>query len=129
MNKPPHHGVFARLKPSAIHGVGVFAILNIPRGTFVFADEEEQIVWIDKMVVQSLPKPLKDLYEDFAVIKHGKYGCPTNFNLLTTSWYLNHSDQPNLAVDRNYRFYALRDIDAGEELTADYRTYSELPTP
>jgi SET domain-containing protein len=126
--KLPHEGVYTRLRPSKIHGVGVFAVIDIPKGTYVFTDEDESIVWIDKSAVEPLPKPLKDFYDDFAVIKHGKYGCPKNFNLLTTTWYLNHSEQPNLAADRDYRFYALRLIEAGEELTADYRTYSELPT-
>ena len=48
-------------------------------------------------------------------------------DLLTTSWYLNHSDEPNVAADEHYLFYALRDIKAEEELTVDYHTYSDEP--
>ena len=70
----------------------------------------------------------KALYYEFAIIKGAKYGAPESFNELTISWYVNHSENPDLAADSKYRFYALRDIAAGEELTADYRTYSELPT-
>jgi SET domain-containing protein len=40
---------------------------------------------------------------------------------------LNDSRKANVAADKDYRFYALRDIKAGEELTSDYRTYSNQP--
>ena len=36
MRKLPHEGVYTRIKPSNIHGVGVFAISDIPKGTYVF---------------------------------------------------------------------------------------------
>ena len=38
---------------------------------------------------------------------------------------LNHSNNPNLAADDDYKFYAIRNIKLGEELTVDYTTYSE----
>jgi len=127
MKKLPHNGVYARLRASNIHGVGVFALIDISKGTYVFADDDQEIVWVDKQLVDTLPEPIKQLYYEFAIIKRAKYGAPKSFNELTISWYVNHSEQPNLAADGEYRFYALRDITAGEELTADYRTYSELP--
>jgi SET domain-containing protein len=48
------------------------------------------------------------------------------FNVITPSWYLNHSDNPSAYSDDQYSFFALRDIEKGEELTLDYRTYMEL---
>jgi len=124
----PHEGVYTRLKPSKIHGVGVFAIRHIPKGTPVFTHDNQPIAWVDKKSIGSIPKSLRDLYDDFCIIKGDKYGCPEHFDMLTTSWYLNHSNNPNVAVDDGYRFYALRDIEEGEELTVDYRTYSDEPT-
>jgi len=44
---------------------------------------------------------------------------------MTPSWYLNHSASPNVAADDALKFYAIRDIRAEEELTADYGSYSE----
>ena len=35
---------------------------------------------------------------------------------MTVSWYLNHSTQPNVRCDRNFVFYSLRHIKAGEEV-------------
>ncbi|MGD0119343.1 MAG: SET domain-containing protein [Candidatus Binatus sp.] len=127
MRKLPHSGVYTRLKPSKIHGVGVFAIKDIKKDTYVFPEDDDRMTWIDAQHLRRLPEPIKELYEDFSIIKGKKHGQPRNFNALTTSWYLNHSDTPNMAADRSYRFYALRDIPEGEELTIDYRTYSDEP--
>jgi SET domain-containing protein len=107
-------------------GVGVFAIRKIPKGTRIFADENEELCWIPK---SSLPKggALRELYDAFAVIEADRYGCPTSFNRLTPAWFLNESKKPNTRCDENYEFYALRDVVAGEELTVDYSTFSRYP--
>jgi len=123
----PHEGVYTRLQPSKIHGVGVFAVRDIPEGTLVFADDDEEIVWIDKSELADVPPVLRKFYDDFCVIKNGRYGCPASFDKLTTAWYLNNSDEPNVAADDEYRFHALRDIRRGEELTSKYSDYSEEP--
>lgn len=125
----PHDGVYTRISPSNIHGVGVFAICKIPKGTNIFHGDDTEMVWIKMPDLKTLPLEIKKLYEDFAVIrKNGtEYGCPKNFNMLTVGWYLNHSKKPNVRCGKNYEFFALRDIKPGEELTVDYKTYSELP--
>jgi hypothetical protein len=127
LKKLPHEGVYTRLKPSRIHGVGVFAIRSIPQGTYVFPEDDEPIIWVHKRQTEEIPRVLKDLYDDFAIIKGDKFGCPRSFGLLTMSWYLNHSDEPNMVTDEDYRFHARREIKAGEELTVDYSTYSDQP--
>ena len=127
MTKLPHENVYARLKPSKIHGVGVFAIIDIPKGTYVFSDDNEAIIWIEKKVTERLSQPLKELYNDFAIVTAEKYGCPISFNRLSLSWYLNHAEEPNMTADPEFCFFATRDIKAGEELTVNYRTYSEDP--
>jgi SET domain len=76
-------------------------------------------------LISRLPNEIKKLYKDFCVKKGNKYICPISFNKLTPAWFLNHSDDPNVAADSDYRFYAIRNIKKGEELTANYHTYSE----
>jgi len=122
----PHFNVFTRLKPSPIHGVGVFAIRHIPKGTLLF-DPDEEITWVDEKQIADLPCELRRLYEDFCIIINGKYGCPRNFNDLTMAWYLNDSVAPNVAVDEDYNMRATRDIEKGEELTIDSSRFSEQP--
>ena len=123
----PHKDVYVRLKPSRLHGIGVFAVRPIKKGTYIFPKDDERLVWVPYSRIQRLAPSLQDLYRDFSIIKQGKYGSPRRFDQLTPSWYLNESKQPNVGADKTYRFYATRDIKTGEELTVDYKTYSELP--
>ncbi len=127
----PHNEIYTRLKRSKSHGIGVFAIIDIPIGTYMFNHDISELVWFkeDELNISSLPLPIQKLYNNFCIVKNEngvkKYGCPSSFNSMTISWYLNDSKTPNVGCDKDYDFYALRDISAGEELTIDYDTYSE----
>ncbi len=121
----PHFKVLVRLAPSKIHGVGVVAILPIKKGEYVFGADDSEMIWVKKSSIRHLPKQIRKLYKDFCILKNNLYGCPKNFNELTPSWYLNHSTKPNVAADEDYRFYAIRNIKKGEELTVDYTTFSK----
>jgi len=125
MRMKPHEGVFTRLQFSPIHGVGVFAIADIPEGQYIFEPDDSETVLVPLEDTKNLSQKLRRLYEDFCVLRDGVYECPASFNGLTPSWYLNSSSDPNVAADSSLRFYAIRDIREGEELTADYSTYSE----
>ena len=67
--KKPHDGVYTRIQASKIHGVGVFAIRNIKKGTYVFPGDDDELVWIKKNTLKNVPKGIKRLYEDFCLIK------------------------------------------------------------
>jgi len=56
-----------------------------------------------------------------AKIKHHSYINKDGLIILSFdgAQYINHSDDPNL-MDQDYNCYALRDIEAGEEITANY---------
>jgi len=123
----PHHGVFARIGRSRIHGVGVIAVRDIPAGTALFRGESERVRWVSRDAVRRLPPALRALYEDFGMVWGTRIGVPPTLNMLSVGWYLNHSDRPNVEADDDARFFALRDIRAGEELTADYRTFVDEP--
>lgn len=135
-DKLPHAGLLTRLKRSPIHGVGVFAIRKIRRGTRLFAEDSDEMRWVR---ADELPRDAsrRGFYEDFAIQKNKKdgtpkrYGCPRHFELLTMSWYLNDpkaEEEPNVRCDTNYDFWAARDIKEGDELTVDSRTYSQHAT-
>lgn len=126
---PPHDGVFARIGPSRIHGVGALAIRDIPAHTLVFRGESERAVWVSRRAVRRLPKALRALYEDFGMVSGDQIGVPPNLNRLSVGWYVNHSDTPNLVAGDDGRFRTVRLVRAGEELTADYRTFVDEPLP
>jgi len=130
----PHDQVFTRLRPSRIAKgqVGVVAIRKIKKNTNLFLGDNEEMVWEEEGDLPRRPKSIRELYGDFAVRrtdphdKKKRYGCPTSFNRLTVAWYVNKSKAPNVRCDpRYYSFTALRDIEPGEELSADYSKYSE----
>ena len=121
----PHDEVYARIGRSRIHGVGVLAIRDIPRGTRLFRGEDERVVWVRRGAIRRLPLELRKLYTDFGMAWGERIGVPRTLNMLSVGWYLNHSARPNTRADDDGRFYALRRIRKGEELTADYRTFSD----
>ena len=125
----PHDGAYTRIGRSRVHGVGVLAVRDIPRGTFVFRGESERVAWVSRAWVRRLPEGLRRLYEDFGMVWGERIGVPPNLNRLSVGWYVNHSDRPNLHADDDGRFVTLRRIRAGEELTADYRTFVDEPLP
>jgi len=133
----PHDGVCARLRPSKIDkgGVGVFAVTKIKKGTKIFPGDSADMVWVKENDLPKKPKAIRKLYEDFSVIKTDekdsktRYGCPISFDLISPSWFLNHSLRPNVGCDEDYYFAALKDIAPGEELTVDYSSYSEGKPP
>ena len=129
MRRAPHDGVYARIGPSRIHGVGVRAVRDIPAGTLVFAGESERVVWKSRAAVRRLPKPIRALYEDFGMVSGDRIGVPPSLNMLSVGWYVNHADRPNIEAGDDGRFRALRRIRKGEELTADYRTFVDEALP
>jgi SET domain-containing protein len=127
--RAPHDGVYARIGPSRIHGVGVRAIRAIPAGALVFRGESERVVWRSRAAVRRMAPAIRALYEDFGMVSGGKIGVPPSLNMLSVGWYVNHSDRPNVEAGDDGRFRALRRIRAGEELTADYRTFVDEALP
>jgi SET domain-containing protein len=147
MPELPHTYVYTRLRPSRIHGIGVFALRRIKKNTHLFPDDKTEMVWIDEdrfdRTRKRIPKEILRLYDDFAVVRKSRtkrghsmvertdYGCPASFNCMTMAWYLNQpkkGQSPNVRCDpETYEFYAERDIRPGEELTVVYRTFSEEP--
>ncbi len=125
--RPPHDGVYARIGPSRVHGVGVIAIRDIPVGTLVFRGENERVAWVSRAAVRRLPPATRALYEDFGMVWGGRIGVPPSLNNLSVGWYVNHSTRPNVEAGEDARFRALRRIRKGEELTADYRTFVDEP--
>jgi hypothetical protein len=122
----PHLDVYTRLGASANHGIGVFAIRDIPAGINPFPDEPAALVSVPIAAVEAIADAeLRRMYVDFCPLVDGHYQAPTDFRLMSQSWYLNHADEPNIRSGPNLVFVTARNILKGEELTSDYRTYSE----
>lgn len=118
---------YLTLKPSPIHGVGVFAIRDIPKGTSPFSIGMEGYVDLEPTDFESLPSEVKDHVKNYCTKNEGKYNVPiAGFKVVDLVQFLNDSKTPNIkSLDDGVKFEAIRDIKAGEELTIDYDTITE----
>jgi hypothetical protein len=119
---------YCRIKPSFLHGVGVFAIRTISKGKNPFPGcDNIDFKKISEQEFKSLPLEVQKIVRSFCALKKGYYGVPVfGMNGMDMSWYVNHSVTPNLrlkTIGDNDVFVALRRIRKGEELTADYTAY------
>lgn len=129
-----HHiakDVYARLKATSYGGVGVFAIRPIPKGVFPFRTlaglcYAEESINLDKTDIARIHPNMKAYMDDFFIGDEGKFPIPMlGPNGMDISFYLNHSDTPNMEIVYHptckYTTYRTsREIRDGEELSIDY---------
>lgn len=111
------------LKPSAVAGIGVFAITDIEKGNRnIFSNDKSEWLSISREEVAQLPQHSKALVENFCLYDDENYFIPEyGFKILDLVIYINHSDEPNItSINDGETFEALRHIYAGEELFLDY---------
>ena len=113
------------IKSSAIEGIGVFALQDIPKGCremFSKTNEHEQWITISKAEVNNLPAHTKALVENYCLYDAENYFVPDyGFKKMDLVNFLNHSDIPNvISLNDGEFFEATRDIKQGEELVIDY---------
>lgn len=111
------------LRPSAIDGIGVFALTDIKQGERnLFSNDKSEWIKLTKEEVNQLPAHSKALIENFCLYDSDHYFVPEyGFKMADLVIYLNHADEPNVAsINEGEDFIALRDIKAGEELFVDY---------
>ena len=119
---------YVMIKPSPLHGIGVFAIRDIPKGTKnIFSKGVGDWIKVSKEEVDALPQHSKDLIENHCLFDEDFYFIPDyGFKLVDLVIYLNHSDTPNvISLNDGEEFEAIRDIANGEELLVDYGTIVE----
>jgi len=115
-----------RVGPSRIAGQGLFAAQNIPEGTRILPYIGERI-----SKAESTRRLANGNYYIFTF--NEQYDIDGK-ELRNTARYINHSCDPNCDVDQTTRaiwIVALRDIQAGEELSYNYgydiKDYAEHP--
>lgn len=116
---PVKKKIIFELKPSSIHGVGVFASQSIKKGEQLPLFEYDDHRFIPKSRIKTSGIALKHFYKHALWYPEG-YSAPKNFNRMSIGWYLNHSDTPNAYHDDKHIYYAKRAIRSGEEITIDY---------
>ena len=111
------------LKPSPVHGIGVFAIADIPKGfREIFSRAVGEWIRVPIAEVEKLPEHSRSLVETYCLFDETDYFVPDyGFRVMDLVNYLNHSSDPNVvSVNDGEYFESLREIKTGEELFVDY---------
>jgi SET domain-containing protein len=119
---------YAALKPSGVHGIGVFAIRAIPKGCrTIFAKGVGEWIKVSFSDIENLPEHSRSLVETYCLYDENNYYVPDyGFKVIDIVNYLNHSSSPNIiSVNDGEEFEALRDIPSGAELLLDYKKIAE----
>jgi SET domain-containing protein len=136
MKQPITSFEFTEVKNSEIHGFGVFAIHDIPKGTIWWrADIHSNVIMLNREQYENLYRsennPLKqNLWTVFSTYAYYSQLHDSLVLCLDNARYVNHSDAPNSGpgCDLNpLASVALRDIKKGEEITENYDNYDPCP--
>ncbi len=112
---------------SAIAGAGLFAGADIARGTVIYRFDERFVLMLSDAELAAMPPPVRDEFIKYCYRGRG-------IHRLVDAWYycaddarfFNHADAPNAVWNDALDAYtAARDIAKGEEITCDYREFSE----
>jgi hypothetical protein len=121
-HRRPHFSI--ELRPSQIHGIGLFAARTIPKGTVVGREKEfvreRYYAWFTWREFERFDRPLRRKVRQICAMEPDGFYAPLDFDLLPTCWYMNHSCTGNIGFNRDEEFVAIRRIRSGEELTYDY---------
>ena len=127
--------VFVKLKPSKISGVGVFALKDIPKNTFLFEpwDGKTGTYPIEESLLQTLPNELqshiKDIFRYSPDFPNDTNTYVTLTNgchwVYTTPCYFINSSSTRFNIDKN-DLTSLRYIRSGEEILSNYGRYERM---
>ncbi len=110
-----------KIGPSKIEGIGLFADEFIAKGTMVQKFQPGFDLVISENEISKLSEPAREQFLKYAYKnKTGNY-----ILCFDNTRFLNHSDNPNLISDDPDEEvdFAARDIQAGEELTVNYKDF------
>jgi uncharacterized protein len=115
------------VKPSSIHGLGLFADQDISKGTVVWK-------FSPRLDIELPPTDFQNLsdYEKSVINFYGFHSKKTgNYHLsFDDVRFINHSPEGNITTDTSvddieYPLMAKRDIKEGEEITQNYFEFDE----
>lgn len=123
------------VRQSPLHGLGVFAVTDIPGGTVWWSAELADTITISRGQFEALASSASSPATDAMMSAIQEYSIYlATFDLMVlipdNGRYVNHSDDPNsgaLVAGTELRSVALRHIAAGEEILEDYGMYDHCP--
>ena len=132
--------IWFRTGPSKVHGVGLFAIRDIPKGTDImveFDGKGKTLFSVEKAKMQDIHPNVRQLWKDHwagdDVWQH--IYLPPNYKQIQV-FYINHSANPSgrlVSGNNHAEFVTNKDIREGEEIFSSYNfnkyPHNEKETP
>jgi SET domain-containing protein len=111
-----------RLKPSKVcSGVGVFSIKPIKSGVVVFRDVVPDNTYINFNELNGVGDDVLNYLKNMCNCNDNGLYLSRTVNNINISYFINHSDNPNVEHDLTLDVYrTIRDIDIDEELLCFY---------
>ena len=106
---------------SSIHGFGVFAAQRIRKGAIIWEFDDGADWILTEQEIAAFPPKLRAQMESWTYqAEDGSYVLCSD-----SAKFMNHSFEPNCNDDGDKSTIAIRDIEPGEELTCDYRSFDQ----
>ncbi|MFT6792932.1 MAG: SET domain-containing protein [Rubritalea sp.] len=126
---------YVELRPSPLHGFGLFAKKDIPKDTIWWKSKRSNVLLLNHSHYRTLQEShVNDTMDNLLNIAsfYGYYSAKLDSIVicLDNARYVNHSHVPNSGAPSNgdpLSSVSLRDIYAGEEITEDYANYDACP--
>jgi uncharacterized protein len=119
----------AKVAPSGIHGMGLHAVQRTPKGTPIWRFQPGFDHCFTPEQFEALPELAREHTRWFCFVSKGDHHVILSGD---HACFINHSDAPNTGAPPGggvpVTTVALRDIEAGEEITCDYSAY-DADTP
>lgn len=117
-----HINTKCHLLPSKVcNGIGVFALVDIEAGSILFPDVTSDFTFIQWDEIAQAPEEARKYLEKLCNCNENGLYLSRTPNNINVSYYINHSDSPNVFHDLKYDSYiTIRNIQKGEELFCKY---------
>ena len=106
--------VYCKLGVSPLHGIGVFALRDIPKGTQPLNSMvSKKEIKFSRIELKKVPSSVRKHLASFCLVEKGRVFAPEiGMNAVNLSIYLNHSKTPNLRFNEKDVLEAMRDMHA-----------------
>jgi SET domain-containing protein len=108
------------VRPSGIHGLGLFAEEEIPAGGVVWRFHPAVDIPMDESLWSDLPTHVRNRLLRGSWVSRGG----VRWGSLDDDCRMNHSDEPNIRMEGD-TMVAARDIEVGEEITCRYGDFHQ----
>jgi uncharacterized protein len=118
----------ASVKQSKVEGIGLFADEKIPKGTITWKFNPRFDLVFSEAEVEKMSQQQKDFLDKYAFmsIRQGKWVLPSDDSRFTNHSINNNIDTVDLPGEIETAGMANRDIEVGDEILVNYRTFDSF---